>query len=217
MTNQHSRQPGRTVGKSVVLTLSAIAMGVFILSRSFGVQEQAELQVTDSDSAADADTADDTAEDDELDSDDTTGDSSEVGTVDGEQSAPDGPEDDAVQEVQQTVPLSTRPPESVKVATVNGARIQGLAGATSQILIARGYVAIAKNAASPPVEKSSIFYRPGYSDDAKAVAATLSAPADIISPTPDQVMTLIANPDDVAEFNIFVVLGVDGTIPVNVQ
>ena len=116
-----------------------------------------------------------------------------------------------------TVPPSTRPVELVKVAAVNGTTIRGLAGATTKLLVARGYVAEPKNAASPPVQESSIFYKPSYADDAKAVASALSAPADILKPAPDHIPSLIANYPEVSDFHIFVVLGTDSRIPVSVE
>lgn len=206
MNGPRGRPAGGAVGKSVVLTLLAVAVGVFILGRAFDDGEPDDPEAAGSDAPADAAEEDGTGGDDP---DDAEG-ASAAGP-----DASDADETDPLQEAQQIVPLYTRRPEDVKVVAVNGTSKKGLAGATANILNARGYVTDTKNAASPPVLLSSIFYQAGYSDDAKAVAAAISAPADIIASAPDHVLTLIARPDDVGDFHIFVVLGVDDKVPVS--
>ncbi len=112
------------------------------------------------------------------------------------------------------VSVPIKDPSQVKVVAVNGTGTTGLAGRTADLLGVHGYVTGAKNAAEVPLAVSFIYYRAGYSEDAKAVAARLLAPADIITPAPDDVLALVANSDDVGDFHIFVFLGSDEVITV---
>ena len=112
-------------------------------------------------------------------------------------------------------PIVTHPPGEVKVAVANGTGDRGRAGRTAGILNASGYVTAAKNTEQDRVGESVVYYRPGYGDDAKAVASALGAPPDRLTPAPATIMTLIGNPEtpqDLESFNIFVVVGTDNAI-----
>jgi len=112
-------------------------------------------------------------------------------------------------------PIVTHAPGEVKVAVANGTGDRGRAGRTAGILNASGYVTAAKNTEQDRVGESVIYYRPGYGDDAKAVASALGAPPDLLTPAPATIMTLIRNPEtpqDLETFNIFVVVGTDNVI-----
>ena len=112
-------------------------------------------------------------------------------------------------------PVVTHLPGQVKVAVANGTGDRGRAGRTAGVLNADGYVTAAKNTEQDRVSESVIYYRPGYGDDAKAVASALGAPADLLTPAPSTIMTLIRNPEtpqDLGTFNIFVVVGTDNVI-----
>ena len=112
-------------------------------------------------------------------------------------------------------PVVTHLPGEVKVAVANGTGERGRASRTSGVLNAGGYVTASKNTEQDRVSESVIYYRPGYGDDAKAVASALGAPADLLTPAPSTIMTLIRNPEttqDLETFNIFVVVGSDNVI-----
>ncbi len=112
-------------------------------------------------------------------------------------------------------PIVTHLPGQVKVAVANGTGERGRASRTTGVLNAGGYVTAAKNTEQDRVSESVIYYRPGYGDDAKAVASALGAPADVLTPAPSTIMTLIRNPEtplDLESFNIFVVVGTDNVI-----
>ena len=112
-------------------------------------------------------------------------------------------------------PVVTHLPGEVKVAVANGTGERNRASRTAGVLNAGGYVTAPKNTEQARVSESVIYYRPGYGDDAKAVASALGAPADILTPAPSTIMTLIRNPEtpqDLETFNIFVVVGGDNVI-----
>ena len=197
-TRQGGTAPG--AGRGLIITIVAVALGLYVLAGAF-----------DGSSASDevADPEDGTAADNE-DGDEESSDADGTGS-DGEEPEP------AITTSTAPPPPSTHRPGEVKVAAVNGTGRTGLAGATGDILAARGYVAAAKNAAATPVQTSAIYYQPDYSEDAKAVASALNAPAEILLPAPSNMLTLVANPETVIDFHVFVVLGVDSVIPITVE
>ena len=191
------RSAGGAVGRGVVLVLIAVAIGAFLLRSGFDNSTGgAQTTVGDSDP-----TEAQNPEDEEGETVDPAGDGN-------------GDPADPATETTAPPPLPTREPSQVKVAAVNGTGTAGLAGRTADLMGVHGYVTGAKNAASVPMAVSVIYYRAGFSEDAKAVATHLRAPADIIAPAPEDVLSLIANADEVADFNIFVIVGADKVIPV---
>ena len=100
------------------------------------------------------------------------------------------------------------------MAAINGKGAPGLAGAAAEELNRLGFTSAAKNAVNFGMEMSVIYYQPGYADDAKALAVALNAPVDILNPAPSTVLTLIRDPSDVSDFNIFVLLAEDDLIPI---
>lgn len=201
-----ARSAGGAAGRGLVLIAIAVAIGIFLLAKGFdGSDTSVAASSSGGDSsadspadepAADEPAADEPAADDGTDTgtdDGTGGDSSDGGTT---VPAPDEP-------------TTTNPPGEVKVAAVNATGEPGLAGTAAGILDTQGYVTAAKNATNIPTEVSTIYYRAGYSEDAKAVASVLGVPADVILPAPDDVLSLVANGDNVADFNIFVIQGTD--------
>ena len=196
MTAPHGHSAGGgSAGRAILLVAVAIALGAFLLARGF-------------DGAGDTTAA--------------TGNGTGQTETD-----PDGGENgDDPETVESTTtttttttttqpPIVTRPPGEVKVAVANGTGDRGRAGRTAGILNASGYVTAAKNTQQDRVGESVIYYRPGYGDDAKAVASALGAPPDLLTPAPATIMTLIRNPEtpqDLETFNIFVVVGTDNVI-----
>ena len=171
MTPQHAHSSGGgSAGRAIVLVIAAVALGAFLLSRGFD----------GSDDSTDASSTE------------TATESEENGEPNGED-----PETDTTSTTTTTTTTTTAPPVvthlpgDVKVAVMNGTGVRGRAGRTADTLNATGYVTAAKNTQQDRVEASVIYYRPGYGDDAKAVASVLGAPPDIITPAP----TTIHDPD----------------------
>ena len=193
MTPQHAQSSGGgSAGRAIVLVIVAVALGAFLLARGFD----------DSDDSPEAAPSATPAESTEAEPEETetNGTTSTTTTTTTTTTAP---------------PVITHPPGEVKVAVMNGTGVRGRAGRTADTLNATGFVTAAKNTQQDRVEASVIYYRPGYGDDAKAVASVLGAPPDIITPAPGTIMTLIRNPEspaDLEEFNIFAVVGTDDVI-----
>lgn len=204
---------GMSPGMGVFLTFTAIIIGAFVLFFAFSDS----IKIVDEDNDSDTDlSAEDsnTTETGESD-DDTSTDSPPTDEIDGSDNngTTDTTLDPSTETLPTVPPLITHPPETVKVVTVNGTNISGLAGASATLLASKGYVTSPKNAARPPIEPSTIFYKDSYGDDAKTVASLLSAPADILTKAPSFILTLIANPEGVSDYHIFVMIGTDGRIP----
>lgn len=196
MTAPHGHSSGGgSAGRAILLVAVAIALGAFLLARGF-------------------DGADET----------TAGAGNGTGETSTEPAEGENGDDPETVESTTTTtttttttqpPIVTRPPGEVKVAVANGTGDRGRAGRTAGTLNASGYVTAAKNTAQDRVGESVIYYRPGYGDDAKAVASALGAPPDLLTPAPATIMTLIRNPEtpqDLETFNIFVVVGTDNVI-----
>lgn len=196
MTAAHGHPSGGgSAGRAILLVAVAIALGAFLLARGF-----------------------DGADDPTADAGNGTGQTS-TDPDEGE----NGDDPEVVESTTTTTttttttepPIVTHPPGEVKVAVANGTGGRGRAGRTAGILNASGYVTAAKNTQQDRVGESVIYYRPGYGDDAKAVASALGAPPDLLTPAPATIMTLIRNPEtppDLETFNIFVVVGTDNVI-----
>ena len=194
MTPQHAQSSGGgSAGRAIVLVIVAVALGAFLLARGFDDSD-------DSTAASPGDTPEESTNGDSEEDPETNGTTSKTTTTTTTTTAP---------------PVVTHPPGDVKVAVMNGTGVRGRAGRTADTLNATGFVTAAKNTQQDRVEDSVIYYRPGYGDDAKAVASVLGAPPDIITPAPATIITLIRNPESPAgleEFNIFAVVGTDDVI-----
>ena len=178
-----------------MLVIVAIALGVFLLARGFDGSDDA---TDDAATATTEDDSNDDSNDGDTDTDETTSTTSTTTTT-----------------TTTTVPPPvTHPPNEVKVAAINGKGAPGLAGAAAEELNRLGFTSAAKNAVNFGMEMSVIYYQPGYADDAKALAVALNAPVDILNPAPSTVLTLIRDPSDVSDFNIFVLLAEDDLIPI---
>ena len=208
MNNLSGRSAGSGAAKGVLLTITAVTMGLFVLLTAF-----------DSPNATNTENGDDNPTTETMEPEGTNDDGTN-GTVDpeGVDNSGENETTDNVEETTVTEPLietlTTRPPEVVKTATVNGTSVPRLAGATADILVSKGYVAKPKNANNSPVQTSAVYYIPDYADDAKAIADAISAPADIIVPAPDDILERIAESGDISDFHIFVILGTDSKIPI---
>ena len=196
MTAPHGHAAGGgSAGRAILLVAAAIAVGAFLLARGFDGADDTTAATGNGTGQTQTD-----PDDGENGDDPATVESTTTTTTTTTTTAP---------------PIVTRPPGEVKVAVANGTGDRGRAGRTAGILNASGYVTAAKNTQQDRVGESVVYYRPGYGDDAKAVASALGAPADLLTPAPATIMTLIRNPEtpqDLETFNIFVVVGTDNVI-----
>ncbi len=196
MTAPHGHSSGGgSAGRAILLVAVAIAVGAFLLARGF-----------DGDDDATATSDPDETEQPSSNGEDDNGDDPDNGTT---------TTTSTTTTTTTAPPVVTHPPGEVKVAVANGTGDRGRAGRTAGTLNASGYVTAAKNTQQDRVGESVIYYRPGYGDDAKAVASALGAPPDLLTPAPATIMTLIRNPEtpaDLETFNIFVVVGTDNVI-----
>ena len=195
---------GGSAGRGIVLVVVAVALGAFLLARAFdGADEGASVVTATSEvTGTDADDEPEDGQDGETDAEngDLVEDSPAESTTTSTTSAP----------------VVTRPPGQVKVATINGTGERGRAGRTADALNAKGFVTAAKNSEKDRIATSVIYWRSGYGDDAKSVANALNASPDALERAPGTIMTLIKNPEtpaNLADFNIFVLIGTDGAIP----
>ena len=108
------------------------------------------------------------------------------------------------------VPAPTRPPNQVRVLVANGSGVSRGAATVTDALSPAGYTTLPP-ANATPTDTSGIYYRSGYSGDARAVM-------DIVAPgNPDLILPLPAGGldvpdatlDRVANANVVVILGAD--------
>ncbi|RMH81382.1 MAG: LytR family transcriptional regulator [Actinomyces sp.] len=186
-----ARSAGEAATRGILLILVAVAIGVFLLARGFDEPGTSAVEAVPADQAATTTAPTDTGEAQPVD---------DIGT----QTATTAPT------TSQPATAATKlPPAQVKVVTANASGVAGAAGRAKDKLVAAGYVAEAKNAVAR-TDASAIYYREGYGENAKEVASLLGAPATIIQAAPDDVMDLVEENADVADFHIVVILGTDG-------
>ena len=197
MTTPHGHSSGGgSAGRAILLVVVAVALGAFLLARGF---DGADGTVTTTNGTGETSNGDNEPNGDEPNGD---GPSTEVTTTTSTTTTTTVP------------PVITHPPGEVQVVVANGTGITGRAGRTASQLNAKGYVTSAENTEASRVDESLIYYRPGYGDDAKAIASVLKAPADRLAAVPGTIMSLIRDPEPELElFNVYVVIGQDDLIP----
>ena len=107
-------------------------------------------------------------------------------------------------------PPPTRPPNQVRVLVANGSGVARGASTVTGVLSPAGYTTLPP-ANATPTDTSGIYYRSGYSGDARAVME-LVAPSnpDLILPLPAGGLDVPdATLDRVANANVVVILGAD--------
>lgn len=187
-----ARSAGEAATRGILLIVVAVAIGVFLLARGFDEPGTSAVEAASTGQTATTTTAPtDTGEAQPVD---------DIGT----QTATTTPTTS-----QPAASSAKLPPAQVKVVTANASGVAGAAGRAKDKLVAAGYVAEAKNAVSR-TDTSAIYYREGYGENAKEVASLLGAPATIIQAAPDDVMDLVEENEDVADFHIVVIMGTDG-------
>ncbi len=107
-------------------------------------------------------------------------------------------------------PAPTRPPNQVRVLVANGSGVARGASTVTGVLSPAGYTTLPP-ANATPTDTSGIYYRSGYSGDARAVMEIV-APGnpDLIFPLPAGGLDVPdATLDRVANANVVVILGAD--------
>ncbi|MDE0066440.1 MAG: LytR C-terminal domain-containing protein [Acidimicrobiaceae bacterium] len=192
--NSFTKSMATAAARGGILIAIAIVIGVLLLWQGFDSDEPITTATDDSD-----ETADDAVEQETTST--TTREASDEGDV-GTTTAPTT-----------AAPVVVDPPNSVKVAVLNGRGEPGLAGSRKDHLTTAGYVAEGFNADTFDKEFSRVYYTPGYEDEAELVAVALNGSPSVIERAPTDPLTLVAegNPN-AAEFNIYVVLGADAVL-----
>ena len=108
------------------------------------------------------------------------------------------------------VPAPTRPPNQVRVLVANGSGVPRGASTVTGALSPAGYTTLPP-ANATPTDASGIYYRSGYSGDARAVM-DIVAPGnpDLLLPLPPGGLDVPDNAlDRVADANVVIILGAD--------
>ena len=108
------------------------------------------------------------------------------------------------------VPAPTRPPNQVRVLVANGSGVPRGAATVTGVLSPAGYTTLPP-ANATPTDASGIYYRSGYSGDARAVM-NIVAPGnpDLLLPLPPGGLDVPDGTlDRVADANVVVILGAD--------
>ena len=193
--NSFTRSTATAAARGGALIVIAIVIGVLLLWQGF---DGADTSATN-----DSDTAQTPEEVDQGQQTPTT-------------TPPDtsGVSDETTSTTTTTVPVVIDPPNSVKVAVLNGRGVSGLAGSRSNHLKTAGYVSIAANADTSDKELSRVYYTPGYEDEAELVAVALNGSPSVIEAAPADPLTLVAETyrEATADYHIYVVLGADAVL-----
>jgi hypothetical protein len=206
-----ARSTGGAAARGAMLIAVALVIGLVLMAFALDDPQTVVSGTTDSTDTDDGTTTDDAADDGSddnapaTDSDDATGSATT--------SPPATISEDTVANT--AVPGEIHEPAEVIVLIANGTGEKGVAGAVSDKLKARGYIANASNA--PSTAEAVIYYRIGYDADARLVAEHLGAPPDIIKPAPGD-GTIAVAPEAVTdgrlvEANIIAIVGADNNIP----
>ena len=106
------------------------------------------------------------------------------------------------------------PPSEVNVLVANGTGGAGVASTVADKLIVDGYTAAVSNA--PATAAGVIFYQPGFSANATAIASILGAAPDVVTLAPAG--EIAVSPEAIADgrvaaANVVVIVGTDNAVP----
>ena len=206
-----ARSAGGAAARGGVLIAIAVLIGLVLLWQGFDGGNESAAVPPDVEAGADGNggtaTDDGTADNGE----ETAENGDETGNGD-EADNGDEPIDDVGTVPEDTTsPVAVDPPESVKVAVLNGRGEAGLGTARAEVLAAAGYVAVGANGASFENELSRVYYTLGYEDEAKVVAEALNGGSSVLDEAPADPLALVAESfrEAVTDFDIYVMLGTD--------
>jgi len=203
-----ARSAGGAAARGAILIAVAVVIGLLLLA----------FALDDPDTVVSGDTADDSGQSDDSSGDDSSDDSSSGDDSSGDATATTAPSTTAAPTTITTLPPSAAlPPAEVSVLIANGTGEKGVAGAVSDKVNARGYIALDAANASAPTAESVIFYREGYDGNAIDVAGIIGATPDLIKPVPESGTIGVAQNaiDDgrLDSAQVVVILGSDERIP----
>ncbi len=195
--NSFTKSTATAAARGGVLIVIAIVIGVLLLWQGFDGGDPITSEEEDPEETAD-----------DMETEDTT-----PVETDGDD-ADDTPGDGTTSTTSTAAPIVVDPPNSVKVAVLNGRNETGLAGSRSGHLTTAGYVSIAANADTSDKEFSRVYYTPGYADEAELVAVALNGSPSVIEMAPADPLTLVseANREAATDYHIYVVLGADAVL-----
>ena len=190
--NSFTKSTATAAARGGVLIVIAIVIGVLLLWQGFDGGDPSTTVEDDFEETAD-----------DMDTEDTTPE---------ETVAVDTP--DTTSTTTTAAPIVVDPPNSVKVAVLNGRGEAGLAGSRSGHLTTAGYVSIAANADTSDKEFSRVYYTPGYADEAELVAVALNGSPSVIEMAPADPLTLGSESfrEAATDYHIYVVLGADAVL-----
>ena len=109
-------------------------------------------------------------------------------------------------------PLPTKPPSTVKVLVLNGSGVGGAAGAVTNLLKPHGYTTLSP-ANGNKDEKSWVYYKPGFSPDAKGITDVLEIMPDLLTSYPANELSVPeGSMDRVSNADVIIFLGSDKEI-----
>lgn len=195
--NSFTRSAATAAIRGGILIVIAIVIGVLLLWQGF-----------------DADDTEQTPADDEAEQTDEPGGEDETPTTSTRDNTDDDLPPDTTSTTTTAAPADPDPPNTVKVAVLNGRGETGLAGSRSDHLKTAGYVSIAANADTSDKAVSRVYYTPGYADEAELVAVALNGSPSVIVEAPADPLTLVAEAyrEATTDYHIYVVLGADAVL-----
>ena len=210
-----ARSTGGAAVRGAALIAVAIVIGLLLLTFALndGDTEVAvtETEQTDDDNAEGSEDDDgDGAAVDGADASDDDADTTEA------EAEPDtGAEAETISEETIDGAPQDLPASEVNVLVANGVGTAGIAGSTSDVLIADGYIGVAADA--PDTVESVILYKEGFDAHALEIAAVLGAPPDVVQPVAAD-GALPIDQDAISDgrgetANVIVILGSDGIVP----
>lgn len=193
--NSFTRSTATAAARGGILIAIAIVIGVLLLWQGFDGDDPVATGDDDTDEASD-----------DMEEEETTTTSVRG---DGEDDPPD-----TTSTTTTATPVVVDPPNSVKVAVLNGRGETGLAGSRSDHLKTAGYVSIAANADTSDKEFSRVYYTPGYADEAALVAVALNGAPSVTEAAPADPLTLVSETyrEATTDYHIYVVLGADAVL-----
>ncbi len=197
---------GDAAGRGAILVGVAVLLGLLLLR--FGLNGDDDGVVTPAGPETTEATDDGGSDDGSVPADDSAADD---GGADASIPAADGTEPTVAPPPPPSDDVA-HPPNEVLVMTANGTdgAVAGLAGTLASKLGAANYATDAANAQATATSK--IYYREGYSEDARLVAELLGAPPNIIQAVPEAPAVASNAVDRAAAANIIVIAGTDGLI-----
>lgn len=131
-------------------------------------------------------------------------------TIDADSSGEEAPvEEESATTTTAATPVTSVAPAALTIVALNGAGINGYAGASQQFLSVAGYTSTTAATAATQTAETIVYYAPGFEVDAATVAALFGLDLTAVQPLPEGTQ-LAQNPAELpAGTNVVVWLGPD--------